>query len=116
MANFDFTKYDVGGWGARAGDGLLSGAEVTRARKDGWLVFDCYDAKKDGQPKYSHAVRLEAYGNESKIKRIYNDKEHPVTATNCFGKKVTPKYYEKMYNYEFPNKDKSNINKQKDRF
>ena len=37
---FDFAKYDVGGKGAKAGDGKLTGEEVEKAKADGWNVWD----------------------------------------------------------------------------
>ena len=37
---FDFSKYDVGGTGATAGDGRLTGAEVAKAKADGWTIWD----------------------------------------------------------------------------
>ena len=37
---FDFAKYDVGGKGAKAGDGKLTGEEVQKAKADGWIVWD----------------------------------------------------------------------------
>ena len=37
---FDFSKYDVGGSGATAGDGRLTGAEVAKAKADGWTIWD----------------------------------------------------------------------------
>ncbi len=37
---FNFAKYDVGGKGAKAGDGKLTGEEVEKAKADGWNVWD----------------------------------------------------------------------------
>lgn len=37
---FNFAKYDVGGKGAKAGDGKLTGEEVQKAKADGWNVWD----------------------------------------------------------------------------
>ena len=37
---FNFAKYDVGGEGAKAGDGKLTGEEVQKAKADGWIVWD----------------------------------------------------------------------------
>ena len=47
---FDFGKYDKGGMNAIAGDGKLTGDEVTKAKKDGWNVFENYK-EEDGTPK-----------------------------------------------------------------
>ena len=48
---FDFSKYDVGGSGATAGDGRLTGAEVAKAKADGWTIWDgC--SKDDKIEKY----------------------------------------------------------------
>ena len=37
---FNFDKYDVGGKGAKAGDGKLTGEEVQKAKADGWNIWD----------------------------------------------------------------------------
>lgn len=47
---FDFSKYDVGGTGATAGDGKLTGAEAEKARADGWTVWDGFN--KDDKAEY----------------------------------------------------------------
>ena len=47
--NFDFSKFDIGGKGAKAGDGVLTGAEVTRAQRAGYTVWDGYK-KTDPTP------------------------------------------------------------------
>lgn len=40
---FKFSQYDVGGNGATANDGKLTGDEVQKARSAGWNVFDGMD-------------------------------------------------------------------------
>ena len=47
--DFDFAKYDIGGNGATAGDGKLTGEEVAKANRAGYSVWDGYKAE-DGQP------------------------------------------------------------------
>ena len=54
--NFDFKKYDIGGTGATANDGKLTGEEVEKARADGWNVWDryregseCHKMRTDGE-------------------------------------------------------------------
>ena len=54
---FDFSKYDVGGTGATAGDGRLTGAEVAKAKADGWTIWDgC--SKNDKIEKYEEKNSL----------------------------------------------------------
>lgn len=40
--NFNFNNYDIGGKNAIKGNGILEGEEVTKAKEDGWNVFDGY--------------------------------------------------------------------------
>ena len=54
---FDFSKYDVGGTGATAGDGRLTGAEVAKAKADGWTIWDGY-SKNDKIEKYEEKNSL----------------------------------------------------------
>ena len=43
VPGFDFNSFDVGGKGAVAGDGKLTGEEVKRARDAGHFVWDGYE-------------------------------------------------------------------------
>ena len=45
--NFDFKKYDVGGAGATANDGKLTGEEAQKARADGWTIWDGFSADSE---------------------------------------------------------------------
>lgn len=59
---FDFSKYDVGGSGATAGDGRLTGAEVAKAKADGWTIWDgC--SKNDKIEKYEEKEAPEGLKN-----------------------------------------------------
>ena len=45
--NFDFKKYDVGGTGATANDGKLTGEEAQTARADGWTIWDGFSEENE---------------------------------------------------------------------
>lgn len=45
--NFDFKKYDVGGTGATANDGKLTGQEAQNARADGWTIWDGFSEENE---------------------------------------------------------------------
>ena len=47
--DFNFAKFDIGGNGATAGDGKLTGQEVERARQAGYSVWEGYN-ENDGKP------------------------------------------------------------------
>ena len=61
--NFDFSKYDVGGTGAKAGDKMLTGDEVKKARADGWSIWECLNR------------------NDKAVRRVPNDKGKDVCKT-----------------------------------
>lgn len=56
--NFDFSKYDIGGANATKGNGVLEGAEVESAKKDGWNVFDGF--KEGTTPTRSNDIFSQA--------------------------------------------------------
>ena len=58
---FDFSKYDVGGSDATAGDGRLTGGEVKQAMADGWNVWDEFR-------KGDEASRIDKSSEDSKWK------------------------------------------------
>ncbi len=47
--DFNLAKFDIGGQGATAGDGKLTGKEVERAKQAGYSVWEGY-SEKDGKP------------------------------------------------------------------
>lgn len=49
VEKFDFSNYDIGGTGAAANDGKLTGEEAQKARADGWTIWDGF-SKKNGEP------------------------------------------------------------------
>ena len=59
MTDFKIEKYDIGGNGAIAGDGQLTGSEVKKAQKDGWTVWDGYSANNP-QPENTKAKKQES--------------------------------------------------------
>lgn len=63
---FNFSKYDVGGNGAIAGDNKLTGAEIHLAAKDGWTIWDGF---KNGE----QAVKTEEAINALFTKERYNN-------------------------------------------
>lgn len=68
---FDFNKYDVGGTGATAGDGKLTGAEVAKAKADGWTIWDgCSKNDKIEKFEEKNSLKGDAIFGSSGWKKI----------------------------------------------
>jgi len=72
-------KYDKGGDKAKAGDGKLTGEEVTRAKIAGYNVWDGY-SEKDGMPSETDAVGTVWGGLGRKAARATDSKALRTTA------------------------------------
>lgn len=90
---FNIKNYDTGGWGAIKGDGKLTGSEVIKARKDGWVVFEGFDGQKNKAPKNTTMAKFEIRFTElmqdpaAGVKRYYRDIEKPYSTVGTTGKR-----------------------------
>lgn len=69
MVDFRIENYDKGGNNAIAGDGQLTGSEVKKAQKDGWTVWDGYNAN-DPAPENPKALAAEAKAEAEKQENV----------------------------------------------
>lgn len=81
--DFDFKKYDVGGYNAIAGDGKLTGDEVSKAKKDGFeTVWDGYTSN-DKIPENVKKAEAEAKAAEEKKAKAFDFAKYDIGGNNA---------------------------------